>query len=101
MIDSRLKLSFAFGISHPAAIGILVMKDASEQKLITLYVVPDCSLCAHARLWLEQHHIDYIELDVARDFGALRSMYRLTRQRLAPVFATTGRALVRPTRIKS
>jgi arsenate reductase-like glutaredoxin family protein len=75
----------------------LVMKDASEQKLVTLYVVPDCSLCAHARLWLQQHHIDYIELDVAGDFGALRSMYKLTRQRLVPVLGTPGRALVRPT----
>jgi regulatory protein spx len=73
------------------------MKEASEQKLVTLFVVPNCSLCAHARLWLEQHHIDYVELDVASDFGALRSMYKLTRQRLVPVFGTNGRTLVRPT----
>jgi hypothetical protein len=34
---------------------------------------------------------------VARDFGALRAMYRLTRQRYVPVFEFRGRALVRPT----
>ena len=31
------------------------------------------------------------------DFGALRAMYRLTRQNLVPVFESQGRALVRPT----
>jgi len=64
---------------------------------MTLYVVPDCPLCAHARSWLKQHSIDYIERNVAADFGALRAMYELTRQRLVPVFEANGRALVRPT----
>jgi glutaredoxin len=63
---------------------------------VTLYVVPGCPLCATARLWLEQHHIEYSERDVANDFGALRAMHRLTRQRFVPVFETKGRALVRP-----
>jgi glutaredoxin len=71
--------------------------NAPEQKLVTLYVVPDCPLCAHARLWLEQHQIDHVELDVAGNFTALRAMYKLTRRRLVPVFEANGRALVRPT----
>ncbi len=64
---------------------------------VTLYVVPDCPLCARARAWLKSHAIDYEERDVAKDFGALRAMHRLTRQRLVPVFESGGRALVRPT----
>ena len=64
---------------------------------MTLYVVPDCPLCAHARSWLQQHGVDYVEQNVAGDFGALRAMYKLTRQRLVPVFEANGRALVRPT----
>ena len=64
---------------------------------ITLYVVPHCPLCDGARAWLERHRVAYHERDVARDFGALRSMYRLTRQNLVPVFERGGRALVRPT----
>jgi glutaredoxin len=64
---------------------------------VTLYVVPDCPLCAHARGWLKSHGIAYAERDVANDFGALRAMHRLTRQRLVPVFEARGRALVRPT----
>lgn len=63
---------------------------------MTLYVVPACPLCAHARSWLKRHGLEYTERDVANDFGALRSMYRLTRQNLVPVFERDGRALVRP-----
>jgi glutaredoxin len=73
------------------------MKNSSEYAPVTLYVVPGCPLCSHARAWLEQHGISYSERDVANDFGSLRAMHRLTRQRLVPVFEAQGRALVRPT----
>jgi glutaredoxin len=63
---------------------------------VRLYVVPDCPLCAHARAWLKEHDVTYLERDVANDFGALRAMYELTRQRFVPVFEARGRALVRP-----
>jgi glutaredoxin len=63
---------------------------------VTLYVVPDCPLCADARAWLQEHQVAYRERDVANDFGSLRAMYQLTRQRLVPVFEASGRALVRP-----
>jgi arsenate reductase-like glutaredoxin family protein len=65
--------------------------------MITLYVVPGCPLCEHARQWLQKHRIEFAERNVAGDFGALRAMYKLTRQQLVPVFEANGRALVRPT----
>ncbi len=68
----------------------------TEHKLLTLYVVPGCPLCERARSWLREHNVEYIERDVERNFGALRAMYRLTRQRYVPVFEFEGRALVRP-----
>ena len=68
----------------------------AETEPVRLYVVPDCPLCAHARAWLEEHEVAYVERDVANNFGALRAMYELTRQRLVPVFEAGGRALVRP-----
>jgi glutaredoxin len=74
-----------------------MMTNKLAPTLLTLYVVPDCPLCADARDWLKQHGVNYIERDVAGDFGALRAMYELTRQRLVPVFEANGRALVRPT----
>jgi glutaredoxin len=73
------------------------MNDIQEQTTVTLYVVPSCPLCSQARAWLERHGIKYAERDVMNDFGALRAMHRLTRQRLVPVFEAGGRALVRPT----
>jgi glutaredoxin len=70
-------------------------KQLSENPTI-LYIVPDCPLCARARMWLERHGIEYAERDVANDFSALRAMYKLTKQRLVPVVEKEGRALVRP-----
>jgi arsenate reductase-like glutaredoxin family protein len=72
------------------------MKETHAASAITLYVVPNCPLCAHAREWLARHEINFVERDVQTDFGALRAMYRLTRQNLVPVFARAERALVRP-----
>jgi arsenate reductase-like glutaredoxin family protein len=73
------------------------MKETPADSTITLFVVPNCPLCANARAWLARHEISFVERDVQRDFGALRAMYRLTRQNLVPVFARGTRALVRPT----
>ena len=70
--------------------------DPASVEAVTLYVVPGCPLCARAREWLERRGIKYRERDVANDFGALRAMHRLTRQRFVPVFEARGRALVRP-----
>lgn len=73
-----------------------MVNETATDATVTLYVVPDCPLCSTARRWLERHGIPYSERDVANDFGALRAMHRLTRQRLVPVFEAKGRALVRP-----
>ncbi|MFN2452891.1 MAG: glutaredoxin family protein [Pyrinomonadaceae bacterium] len=72
------------------------MQDRTTASPVTLYVVPDCPLCARARVWLERNGVAYAERDVANDFGALRAMHKLTRQRFVPVFEANGRALVRP-----
>jgi arsenate reductase-like glutaredoxin family protein len=73
------------------------MANKSGPTMVMLYVVTDCPLCEDAREWLTDHRIIYVERDVKRNFGALRAMYELTRQRLVPVFETRGEALVRPT----
>ena len=73
------------------------MTNSRSKVPVTLFVVPDCPLCSRARAWLEGHGVEYVERDVANDFGALRAMHKLTRQRLVPVFASGDRALVRPT----
>jgi glutaredoxin 3 len=70
--------------------------ESARQTTVNLYVVPDCPLCAQARDWLNGRGIRYVECDVANNFGSLRRMYELTRQRLVPVVEVNGRALVRP-----
>jgi glutaredoxin len=63
---------------------------------VTLFVIPGCPLCSHARAWLERHGVSHVVRDVAVDYAALRAMYRKTRQKLVPVVEHEGRALVRP-----
>ncbi len=53
--------------------------------LVTLYVVRDWPLCSQAREWLREHEVTHVERDVANDFGALRAMYVLTKQRFVPL----------------
>ena len=72
------------------------MNSKQTNAMVTLYVVPNCPLCADARAWLRRRGVEFRERDVANDFGALRAMYRLTRQNLVPVVERGGRALVRP-----
>ena len=69
----------------------------SKPAVTTLYVVPDCPLCAHARECLKEMKMEFVERDVANDFGALRAMYKLTKQDLVPVLEVRGHTLVRPT----
>ena len=73
------------------------MQGNPNPNVLTLFVVYDCPMCAHARAWLKEMKIEYVERDNANDFGALRAMYKLTKQNLVPVFEVRGHALVRPT----
>ncbi len=61
-----------------------------------LYTVPNCPLCAEARRVLELNGIEYDDHNVADNFGALRKMYKLTKQELVPVLTFCGRTKVRP-----
>ena len=72
------------------------MKASEQHARVVLYVVPDCPLCARVRAWLRRRGLEFTERDVANDFGALRAMYKLTRQGLVPVVQTDAGALVRP-----
>jgi glutaredoxin len=65
---------------------------------VVLFVVPHCPLCSDARQWLHDHQIDYVQHNVAADWGALREMYEGTRQRFVPVIKVGNTFLVRPSR---
>lgn len=63
---------------------------------ITMYVVPNCPICEGVREWLDARGIVYDEHDVANNYGALRRMYKLTRQELVPVLVIDGKSVIRP-----
>lgn len=67
---------------------------------VVLYVVPDCPLCAGVKETLSQLNTAFVERDVTDDFGALRRMFKLTRQKLVPVVELEGKAIVRPTTLE-
>jgi glutaredoxin len=71
---------------------------SSDATKITLFVVPHCPLCTAVRQWLDGHAVDYVQRDVAADWGALRVMYEGTRQRLVPVVQIADKFIVRPSR---
>ncbi|HEX5706778.1 MAG TPA: glutaredoxin family protein [Pyrinomonadaceae bacterium] len=73
------------------------MSEQGDALAVILYVVPNCPLCSRTRSWLMRHRVRFDERDVANDFGALRAMYKLTRQNLVPVVQTADGAFVRPT----
>lgn len=64
---------------------------------VILFVVPDCPLCAQARSWLKASGIEYGERDVANDYASMRTMFKLTRQKLVPVLKVGENFVVRPT----
>lgn len=72
------------------------MNSPPDETTITLYVIPDCPLCEKVRAELRRRGVSFAERDVAHDFGALRRMYKLTKQRFVPVVELSGGALVRP-----
>lgn len=71
---------------------------AEQENSIVLYVVPGCPLCSDAREALDAVGLPFTERDVQNDFGALRRMYKNTKQSLVPVIERAGTFLVRPTR---
>jgi glutaredoxin len=64
---------------------------------VVLYVVPSCPLCARTRAWLDRHNVSHAVRDVSEDYGAMRTMYKLTRQKLVPVLHCGAGVFVRPT----
>ena len=60
---------------------------------IRLFIKPYCGWCHQAIHWLDEHDIQYEELDVIADEAAYEEMVRLSGQDLAPVLEVDGRVL--------
>jgi glutaredoxin len=64
-----------------------------KPKRIRLFVKPYCGWCHKAMRWLDDHGVDYEEIDVIADETAFDEMIRLSGQELAPVIEADGEVL--------
>ena len=60
---------------------------------IRLFIKPYCGWCHKAIRWLDEHDVDYEQVDVIADEAAFDEMIRLSGQDLAPVIDVDGEVL--------
>jgi glutaredoxin len=58
-----------------------------------LFVKPYCGWCVKAVRWLDDHDVEYEQVDVSQNGAAYEEMIRLSGQDLAPVLEINGRVL--------
>ena len=58
-----------------------------------LFIKPYCGWCDRAVRWLDDHDIEFEQVDVIADDAAFEEMIRLSGQDLAPVLEVNGRVL--------
>ena len=64
-----------------------------KSKRIRLFIKPYCGWCHKAVRWLDEHNVDYEQVDVIADEAAFDEMIRLSGQDLAPVIDADGEVL--------
>jgi len=64
-----------------------------KSKRIRLFIKPYCGWCHKAIRWLDEHDVDYEQVDVIADEAAFDEMIRLSGQDLAPVIDVDGEVL--------
>ena len=62
-------------------------------KRVRLFIKPYCGWCHRAIRWLEEHRVEFDEVDVISDEVAYDEMVRLSGQDLAPVIDVDGEVL--------
>jgi len=61
-----------------------------KAKRVRLFVKPYCGWCDKAVRWLDEHNVDYEEVDVIADETAFDEMIKLSGQDQAPVLEVNG-----------
>ena len=61
---------------------------------ITIYSLPTCPHCRHAKEYLSNKNLTFKDLNVAEDKSARDEMVRLTNQRSVPVIVIDGQTVV-------
>ncbi len=60
---------------------------------IRLFIKPYCGWCYKAIRWLDNHDVQYENIDVIADEAAFAEMIRLSGQECAPVLEVNGQVL--------
>lgn len=61
---------------------------------VTIYTTPTCSWCAAAKRFLDEHEIEYTEVDVSEDEDAAERLIRVSGQTGVPVIDIDGEIVV-------
>jgi len=64
-----------------------------KPKRVRLFIKPYCGWCHKAVRWLDEHDVDYEQVDVIADEAAFEEMIKLSGQDLAPVLEVDGEVL--------
>lgn len=83
-----------FPFAAPFAFGAIVVKSESVNPTqVRLFIKPYCGWCDRAIQWLEEHDVEFEEIDVISDEEAFDEMISLSGQDLAPVIDVDGEIL--------
>jgi glutaredoxin-like YruB-family protein len=61
---------------------------------VKVYSTPTCPHCIHLKRFLEEHKIEYEDIDVSRDRKAAQEMVEKSKQLGVPVVDIDGRIIV-------
>jgi glutaredoxin 3 len=64
-----------------------------KPKRVRLFIKPYCGWCHKAMRWLDDHEVEYEQIDVIADEAAHDEMISLSGQDLAPVIEVDGETL--------
>lgn len=63
------------------------------QKKVEIYSGPGCGPCQTAKLYFKQHHIDFIEYDVAREPQRAVELLKISGSQSIPVIVIDGKVI--------
>jgi len=63
-------------------------------KKVKIYSTPTCPYCLMAKEFMEEHNIDFEDIDVSRDLEAAREMVEKSGQTGVPVIEIDGEIIV-------
>jgi glutaredoxin 3 len=64
-----------------------------KSKRVRLFIKPYCGWCLKAVRWLDEHQVEYEQVNVIADETAFDEMIKLSGQELAPVLEVDGEVL--------